>query len=224
MEIVLQELQIGRILNIFAKFVSAPGKLLRRFGKALPLLQKALHLGGVSLVDPLQRVVEQLPVYQHLLCRIDLHRLHIVHRPLGVDIKGTDGVHLCIEKLYSIRVFGVRRKDVDDAASDRKLSSGVHDLHSLIAQFHKAFFDQGQIDVAAHGQLHGSRLKDAVRRYLFYGSRNRRDDDTFLSRPQRLQDLQPFVQLIVIFRFIPQENLLFRRQHQNFLLRKKRKI
>ena len=90
----------------------------------------------------------------HLRSRIDKRLLQLLHRALALNIKGADGIHLIVPQLNSKRQFLRQWENVDDTATDGKLSHPVHLGHSLIPQSRQPFLPGFHIDGLPGLHLH----------------------------------------------------------------------
>ena len=101
------------------------------------LLAALLSLALIPLLQfeaqELCRLLALLPDEQELLGRIDAHRSPAGHGALGHHIEAADGIDLVVEELDAQRVGLADGIHVQDAAAQRALAAGLHQLHALVA-------------------------------------------------------------------------------------------
>ena len=125
-------------------------------------------------------------------------RVPTVERALGFRVERPDRFDLVAEELDADRVGRIRRKDVEDAATDAELAGDIHDLgsgHAALQQPARQFLDRHRIADSHHPRHLRQRFR--ARHRLEHRLERRDDQARRIRPPQLLEHAEPAAEDLV---------------------------
>ena len=126
----------------------------------LPALQKPDAFIQKYKRAELLHIIQQAHTFTVMLfriqfcCRIKCQFVHIFKGTLALCIKTPDRIHLIIPQFHTNRIFFRQRIDVNDSATDGKLSRHLHLANPFIAHLHQPEFHGLCLQYTSHTDRH----------------------------------------------------------------------